>query len=160
MTDSTGAQNRDGSSATRFFGVETEYPVVELDADHKRLDPARSAAALMRRVKKLVTHLRCTGDLDVFTANGSRVYVDVGSHPEVATPECSTPEEAVIFTRAGDRLLARAARAMERAWQSRGKEVETIVWKANVDHRTKATWGSHESYLHGALWLNNWIPKS
>jgi hypothetical protein len=150
MADVIARQRRDAPSATRFFGVETEYPIVELDAQHQRLDPARSVYTLMRTVKELVPHLRCTGDHDVFTANGSRVYVDVGLHPEVATPECSTPEEAVMFTRAGDRLLARAARAMEQAWADRGKEVEAVVWKANVDHRTKATWGSHESYLHEA----------
>ena len=130
--------------------METEYPIVALDADHERLDAARSVNTLMRTVKELVPHLRCAGDHDVFTANGSRVYVDVGLHPEVATPECSTPEEAVMFTRAGDRLLARAARAMEQAWASQGKNAEVVVWKANVDPRTKATWGSHESYLHEA----------
>ena len=150
MAGMTSAQVRGGPSATRIFGVETEYPFVELDADQQRLDPARSADTLMRTVKKLVPHLRCAGEHDVFTVNGSRVYVDIGLHPEVATPECSTPEEAVLFMRAGDRLLARAARTMECAWAGRGKKVETVVWKANVDHRTKATWGSHESYLHEA----------
>ena len=150
MAESTRAQNRDDPRATRFFGVETEYPIVELNADHERLDPARTASTLLCTIKKLVPHLRCAGNHDVFTANGSRVYVDVGLHPEVASPECSTPEEAVMFTRAGDRLLARAARAMEQAWAGQGKNVEVVVWKANVDPRTKATWGSHESYLHEA----------
>jgi proteasome accessory factor A len=150
MAKSTSAQNCGGLPATRVFGVETEYPIVELDADHRRLDPAASVETLMRTIKELVPHLHCTGNHDVFTVNGSRVYVDVGLHPEVATAECSTPEEAVLFTRAGDRLLARAARIMERAWARQGKEVETVVWKANVDHYTKATWGSHESYLHEA----------
>jgi len=150
MADLTSPRNRDRPSAIRIFGVETEYPFIELDANHQRLDLAASADTLMRRVKELVPHLRCTGEHDVFTVNGSRIYMDVGLHPEVATPECSTPEEAVLFTRAGDRLLARAARAMERAWAKRGKKVEVVVWKANVDHGTKATWGSHESYLHQA----------
>jgi hypothetical protein len=150
MANMTGPQVRDGPSATRFFGVETEYPIVLLDANQQRLDPAETADALMRMVKELVPHLRCTGEHDVFTVNGSRVYVDVGLHPEVATAECSTPEEAVLFTRAGDRLLARAAQKMESNWASRGKKVDAVVWKANVDHRTKATWGSHESYLHKA----------
>ncbi len=150
MAGMTNAQVRGGPSATRIFGVETEYPFVELDADQQRLDPAKSADTLMRTVKKLVPHLRCAGEHDVFTVNGSRVYVDIGLHPEVATPECSTPEEAVLFMRAGDRLLAQAARTMESAWANRGREVEAVFWKANVDHRTKATWGSHESYLHKA----------
>jgi hypothetical protein len=150
MAESSRAQNRDDPSATRFFGVETEYPIVALDADRERLDPGGSVRTLMGTVKDLVPHLRRVGDYDVFTANGSRVYVDVGFHPEVASPECSTPEEAVLFTRAGDRLLARAARAMERASARRGKKVEVVIWKANVDHHSKATWGSHESYLHEA----------
>jgi len=144
------AQDRDATSATRFFGVETEYPIVELDADRQRLDPAQTADSLMCAIRGLVPHLRCSGKHDVFTANGSRVYVDTGLHPEVATPECSTPEEAVLFMRAGDRLLTHAARSIERDWAGRGKQVEAIVWKANVDHLTQATWGSHESYQHTA----------
>jgi tetratricopeptide (TPR) repeat protein len=146
----TSTQNPDTSPAIRFFGVETEYPIVELDAGHQRLDPGDTADRLMRAIRELVPYLHCGGELDVFTANGSRVYVDIGMHPEVATPECSTPEEAVLFTRAGDRLLAQAARRMERDWTNRGKTIEAVVWKANADYRTKTTWGSHESYLHKA----------
>jgi proteasome accessory factor A len=132
----------------RIFGVETEYGFAALGADGERLHPTASVDALMRETRKLVPHLHCAGARDVFTANGSRVYIDIGLHPEVASPECTTPDDAVLFTRAGDRLLAQAARAVERTWPGGG--VEAVVWKANVDHRTGATWASHESYLHEA----------
>ena len=132
--------------AVRLLGVETEYGFAVLGSDGERLDPADSADALMRETRALVPNLPCSSPRDVFTANGSRVYIDYGLHPEVATSECSTPEEVVRFSRAGDLLLARAARAVERTWTGDG--VQAVLWKANVDHRTGATWGAHESYLH------------
>lgn len=140
-------QHKELRRATRIFGIETEYAFAVLGSNSRRLDPERSVDMLMRKVRDLVPHLNCGYDKDVFTANGSRVYLDVGLHPEVATPECSTPEEAVLFSRAGDNLLARAAQAMESEWN---EKAEAVLWKANVDYRTGSTWASHESYLHYA----------
>lgn len=37
--------------------------------------------------------------------SGRRFYSDSGRHPELATPECSSPEDAVLYTVAGDKLL-------------------------------------------------------
>jgi|GEM_PF-983672 len=144
----TSVRQADAPRGILIFGGECEYGFAALGTDGERLDPAESIEALMREVTRQVPHLRCGGENDVFTVNGSRVYLDIGLHPEVATPECSAPEEAVRYARAGDRLLARAARAMERNRERDG--VEAVLWKANVDHRTGATWASHESYLHQA----------
>ena len=46
----------------------------------------------------------CGRDERIWLANGGGVYEDSG-HPEDATPECSSPEEAVLYSRAGDILM-------------------------------------------------------
>ncbi len=148
MASTTPFPHRDPVCATRLFGIETEYAFAALDANGERLDTGENVTALMNEAIRQVPHLRCSSGLDVFTANGSRVYLDVGEHPEVATPECSTPEEVVRYTRAGDLLLMRAARQLEH--DARPDGAEMVLWKANVDHTTNATWASHESYLHVA----------
>ena len=42
---------------------------------------------------------------NVFLSNGARLYLDVGSHPEYATPECDDVRQLVIHDRAGERIL-------------------------------------------------------
>jgi len=148
MTGNERSTRTAGDQRTRVFGIETEYGFAALGADGERLDQDAVLAAFMGRVRELVPHLYHSGVNDLFTSNGSRVYLDAGSHPEVATPECSTPEEAVAYTRAGDRLLIQAAQTIDHEWS--GEKVEVVLWKANVDHATHATWASHESYLHRA----------
>ena len=142
------APPRDVSPGTGIFGLETEYGFAVIGADGEQLDPAASAEQLMAQVRKRVPYLPCGGQHDLFIGNGSRVYIDVGAHPEFATAECRTPEEAVTYSRAGDLLLARAAQGVKRSRYGMGAEV--VLWKGNVDHATKATWASHESYLHRA----------
>src|SRR4030095_15632462 len=36
--------------------------------------------------------------------NGARLYLDVGSHPEYATPECDSVTELVTHDKAGERI--------------------------------------------------------
>lgn len=138
----------DVASGTRIFGMETEYGFAALGPRGQRIDPVESITRLLHEIRRMVAYLPFTGECDVFTANGSRVYVDTGLHPEVATSECSTPQEVVLYSRAGDRLLARAAQATQRALRNHVAEI--VLWKGNVDHRSGATWASHESYLHRA----------
>jgi proteasome accessory factor A len=42
---------------------------------------------------------------NVFLENGARLYLDVGSHPEYATPECDSIHEVVVHDKAGERIL-------------------------------------------------------
>src|SRR4029079_72988 len=42
---------------------------------------------------------------NVFLRNGSRLYLDVGSHPEYATPECDSVIDLVTHDKAGERIL-------------------------------------------------------
>ena len=45
----------------------------------------------------------------IFLQNGSRLYVDCGGHPELATPELANPWDACRYALAGDRILSLVA---------------------------------------------------
>ena len=83
----------------RIYGIETEYGVTCTFNGQRRLSPDEVARYLFRRV---VSWGRSS---NVFLRNGSRLYLDVGSHPEYATAECDDIRELVIQDRAGERIL-------------------------------------------------------
>ncbi len=74
--------------------------------------------------------------------NGARFYVD-HAHPEYASPECSNARDAVIWDRAGERILEEAARRAQTTLPS-GNRV--LVHKNNTDGKG-AAYGTHENYL-------------
>ena len=71
----------------RIFGIENEYGVTCTFHGQRRLSPDEVARYLFRRV---VSWGRSS---NVFLKNGARLYLDVGSHPEYATPECDSLDE-------------------------------------------------------------------
>ncbi|HEV7212945.1 MAG TPA: proteasome accessory factor PafA2 family protein, partial [Blastococcus sp.] len=83
----------------RIFGIETEYGVTCTFHGQRRLSPDEVARYLFRRV---VSWGRSS---NVFLRNGSRLYLDVGSHPEYATAECDDLTELVVHDKAGERIL-------------------------------------------------------
>src|SRR6185312_1707033 len=83
----------------RIFGLENEYGVTCTFRGQRRLSPDEVARYLFRRV---VSWGRSS---NVFLPNGARLYLDVGSHPEYATPECDGIAQLVAHDRAGERIL-------------------------------------------------------
>ena len=75
----------------RIFGLENEYGVTCTFRGQRRLSPDEVARYLFRRV---VSWGRSS---NVFLRNGARLYLDVGSHPEYATPECDNVTELVTL---------------------------------------------------------------
>ena len=63
----------------RIFGIETEFGISYSSPDSRPLAPEEVARYLFRKV---VSWGRSS---NVFLTNGSRLYLDVGSHPEYAT---------------------------------------------------------------------------
>lgn len=131
----------------RLFGLETEYAVTPFTGE---TSSSRSdALSLMMRI----AHARLGGlpgarSSGTFLPNGSRLYLDHGMHPELSTPECVDPGDAVRYVEAGDRLLDQLA-----AWTAAESKpgTQVLVFKSNVDYaEPAATWGCHESYLHRA----------
>src|SRR5258707_2053134 len=83
----------------RILGVETEYGLPCSFRGQRRLSPDEVARYLFRGV---VSWGRSS---NVFLRNGSRLYLDVGSHPEYATPECDSVIDLVTHDKAGERIL-------------------------------------------------------
>ncbi len=83
----------------RIFGIENEYGVTCTFKGQRRLSPDEVARYLFRKV---VSWGRSS---NVFLRNGARLYLDVGSHPEYATPECDDVIDLVTHDKAGERVL-------------------------------------------------------
>ncbi|WP_051215260.1 depupylase/deamidase Dop [Granulicoccus phenolivorans] len=73
-------------------------------------------------------------------SNGARFYVD-HAHPEYSGPEVTSAADAVLWDRAGDQVLALAARA---AGSRLGRTMR--IYKNNTDGKG-AAYGTHENYL-------------
>src|ERR1700727_1432787 len=81
------------------------------------------------------------GLANVILTNGARLYVD-HAHPEYSAPECTNPLSAVIWDKAGERVMAEAA---ARAGQMPGGAAIQL-YKNNTDNKG-ASYGCHENYL-------------
>src|ERR1700761_7416882 len=83
-----------------------------------------------------------TGMPNVILPNGARLYVD-HAHPEFATPEVTSPLDAVRWDKAGEQVMARAA---EQAAAMPGVNANINLYKNNTDNKG-ASYGAHENYL-------------
>lgn len=118
----------------RIYGVETEYGLSAHTA-RGRLSAPEAAELLFRPV---VARHRSA---NAFLANGGRLYLDVGAHPEYATPECRTLRQLLVAERAGDEIVARLA-----AEAGAAHDVRFRLFKNNADSYGNS-YGCHENYL-------------
>src|SRR5215217_6060768 len=81
------------------------------------------------------------GLANVILTNGARLYVD-HAHPEYSTPEVTNPRDVVLWDKAGEHVMAEAAR---RAARIPGQP-RIQLYKNNTDGKG-ASYGSHENYL-------------
>src|SRR5476649_1340599 len=126
----------------RIFGIETEYGVTCTFRGQRRLSPDEVARYLFRRV---VSWGRSS---NVFLRNGARLYLDVGSHPEYATPECDNVVDLVIHDKAGERTLEGLLVDAERRLREEGIAGDIYLFKNNTDSAGNS-YGCHENYLVG-----------
>jgi proteasome accessory factor A len=84
----------------------------------------------------------------VFLANGSRLYLDVGSHPEYATPECDDVRHLVTHDKAGERIVEGLVADAQQRIADEGIAGEIYVFKNNTDSAGNS-YGCHENYLVG-----------
>jgi proteasome accessory factor A len=124
----------------RIFGTENEYGVTCTFKGQRRLSPDEVARYLFRRV---VSWGRSS---NVFLENGARLYLDVGSHPEYATPECDTVYDLVVHDKAGERILEGLLKAAETRLREEGISGEIYLFRNNTDSAGNS-YGSHENYL-------------
>jgi proteasome accessory factor A len=124
----------------RIFGLENEYGVTCTLRGQRRLSPDEVARYLFRRV---VSWGRSS---NVFLENGARLYLDVGSHPEYATPECDAIDDLVVHDKAGERILEELVRSAEQRLREEGIRGEVYLFKNNTDSAGNS-YGCHENYL-------------
>ncbi|MFF5424949.1 MULTISPECIES: Pup--protein ligase [unclassified Streptomyces] len=124
----------------RIFGLENEYGVTCTFRGQRRLSPDEVARYLFRRV---VSWGRSS---NVFLRNGARLYLDVGSHPEYATPECDNVTELVTHDKAGERILEGLLVDAERRLHEEGIAGDVYLFKNNTDSAGNS-YGCHENYL-------------
>ncbi|GAA4749490.1 Pup--protein ligase [Gordonia alkaliphila] len=122
------------------MGIETEFGVTCTMDGHRRLSPDEVARYLFRRV---VAWGRSS---NVFLPNGSRLYLDVGSHPEYATAECDSVEQLVTHDRAGERILEDLLIDAEQRLADEGIGGDIYLFKNNTDSAGNS-YGCHENYL-------------
>jgi proteasome accessory factor A len=126
----------------RIFGIENEYGVTCTFKGQRRLSPDEVARYLFRRV---VSWGRSS---NVFLKNGARLYLDVGSHPEYATPECDSVLDLVTHDKAGERILEGLLVDAERRLREEGIAGDIYLFKNNTDSAGNS-YGCHENYLVG-----------
>ena len=124
----------------RIFGLENEYGVTCTLRGQRRLSPDEVARYLFRRV---VSWGRSS---NVFLENGARLYLDVGSHPEYATPECDSLTDLVVHDKAGERILENLVASAEQRLREEGIRGEVYLFKNNTDSAGNS-YGCHENYL-------------
>ena len=123
------------------MGIETEYGITAIsEPGQRKLTPDEVARELFRRV---VDKHQAT---NIFTENASRLYLDVGSHPEIATGECDSLTQLLNYERAGDAIVNDMAVQAEKSLQDMGLAKSLILFKNNVDSQGNS-YGCHENYL-------------
>jgi proteasome accessory factor A len=124
----------------RIYGIENEYGVTCVLRGQRRLSPDEVARYLFRRV---VSWGRSS---NVFLENGSRLYLDVGSHPEYATPECDSLYDVVAHDKAGERILEGLVESAEARLAEEGIRGDIYLYRNNTDSAGNS-YGCHENYL-------------
>jgi proteasome accessory factor A len=124
----------------RIFGLESEYGVTCTLRGQRRLSPDEVARYLFRRV---VSWGRSS---NVFLGNGARLYLDVGSHPEYATPECDSLHDLVAHDKAGERILEQLLESAEQRLAEEGIRGDIYLFRNNTDSAGNS-YGCHENYL-------------
>mgnify|MGYP000860998290 CR=1 FL=1 len=127
--------------------LETEQKALEINLDEPIYGAFAEIGAGQEVARYLFRKVVAWGrSSNVFLGNGSRLYLDVGSHPEYATAECDSLRQLVAHDRAGEQIvesLAVDAQARLAADEVRG---EIYVFKNNTDSAGNS-YGCHENYL-------------
>ncbi len=157
----------------RVMGVETEYGIVsagrvEIDPavasaqlvtaysaamrhggggwDYREESPLRDARGFELAREAAPPSVLTDDDPTMINAvltNGARFYVD-HAHPEYSAPETVGPTDALVWDKAGELVLARAADLVATSSLSGARSI--VCYKNNTDGKG-ASYGTHENYL-------------
>lgn len=124
----------------RIMGIETEYGITFVSNGQRLLGPEETARTMFRPV------MAQWGSTNIFHPNASRLYLDVGSHPEIATAECDSLSQLLAYDRAGDVIVDKLAQEAEVTLLEEGIEGKVFLFKNNIDS-VGNSYGCHENYL-------------
>ena len=122
----------------RIIGLETEYSLLHNNPSMSWVH-YNVADELLRPISQDYNAF-CN-----FMENGSRLYSDHGEHPEYATPETDNIKDAVIYDKAGEKILYGLCAKLEDNMMQKGDERKVRLIKNN-SHKGQS-WGCHENYL-------------
>lgn len=129
-----------GALQRRIYGVETEFGITCAGPDGPALTPDEASRYLFRKV---VAWGRSS---NVFLRNGSRLYLDVGSHPEYATAECDSIAQLIAHDKAGERVLEGLIHDAQERLAEDNIAGQIHLFKNNTDSAGNS-YGCHENYL-------------
>jgi len=109
--------------------------------DYEEENPLRDARGFERTPAEVGPE-DDSGLVNVILPNGSRYYVD-HAHPEYSSPECLDARSAVIWDKAGERILEASIEAAQ-SLIAEGERV--FIYKNNSDGKGNS-YGCHENYL-------------
>src|SRR5215213_6520804 len=134
MLTSSQLVNAYASTAQRSRRARWDFEEESPLRDARGFDLSRSAADPSQLTDEDI------GLANLILTNGARLYVD-HAHPEYSTPECTNPRDVVLWDKAGERVIAAAAKAVDIPGQN-----EIVIYKNNTDNKG-ASYGAHENYL-------------
>lgn len=129
----------DVAPARRILGLETEFGL-HLDTAGRPVTPEEVAGHLFHSV------VQWGRSSNVFLPNASRLYIDVGAHPEYATAECDTLTDLIAMDKAGERIVHGLVAGGEQRLRDAGVEGTIHLYKNNTDSAGNS-YGCHENYL-------------
>ncbi|MBO1029912.1 proteasome accessory factor PafA2 family protein [Tessaracoccus sp. SD287] len=146
----------------RVRGLETEYGLAMQVLRQREV--AGSTEEMWRQLSadEAAQHLfrplmRKQATTNAFLKNGGRLYLDVGSHPEYATPECDRIHDLITADRAGDRIVDDLAERALAVLTDEGITARLQLYKNNTDSAGNS-YGSHENYqVTRDLTLGQWV---
>lgn len=99
---------------------------------------------------KYVPTLAHVGQQSYFLGNGARFYMDVGNHPEYATPEDSYFLGTAANEMAGERIMLASTRKENRPDDEHLLSLPEYGLHKRLIDDNRNTWGNHENYCASA----------
>ena len=126
----------------RFFGLRNRYSVVFSAGGQQQLSPEEVGRRLFGPV------VSGGQGSSVLLRNGGRLYLEVVSYPEYATPECGSVLDLIVYDKAGERIVEGLLVDAGQRLREEGIAGDICVFKSNAA-QAGSSCGCQESYLAG-----------
>src|SRR3989344_5256789 len=134
----------------RVFGTENEYGalIIENSSGKETCRPVKKPTDTLHISREKFSRLGLISNSvqsSVWLHNGGLIYVDCGTHPEYASPECRRAIDLVRFNKAGEELICRAFPQCKIFKDNCAPPIDLDYTEVVVDGLV--SYGCHESYL-------------